>query len=333
MTIPTYRDSRRPLRLATGCLLAFALLQPARFAAAQPAPANTPPLGEVEVEASGEAAYAEAMRTVLVRVTGRRSAAEDPLFLPLLQEARRYVQIYRPPAGGAAARITLDAAAIERALVQLGQPVWSRERPLVLGVITAAPTGADPVAVRAELERAAGERGLPLRLVAAAAAGLAAGTAVTTESALLAARRAGAGALLLGEADGDAWQWTLFDGAAASVFHGETTAGVEGAADTLALGSQAVAAQPVGSAEFRVRGVRSLKDYADLQRILDSQPAIRSAELVASGAEGAWFRVEVAGGTAGLAEALAAQPRLRREGGGREGGGNEPLRYVFAGGT
>lgn len=324
MTISTYRDPRCSLRLASGCLLALALLLPARPVLAQQTPIGPATLGEVEVEASGEAAYAEAMRTALVRITGRRAAAADPQFASLLQEARRYVQIFRPPAGASAARITLDAAAIERAVVQLGQPVWSRDRPLVLAVVTSAPAAADPSVVRTQLERAASERGLPLRLMAAVAAGLAAGTAITAENALLAARRAGADALLLGEADGDGWQWTLFDGAAATVFHGEVTAGVEGAADTLALSSQAVAAQPVGSAELRVRGVRTLKDYADLQRILDSQAAIRSAALVASAADGAWFRVEVAGGAAGLAEALAAQPRLRRE-----GGADEPLRYVL----
>jgi hypothetical protein len=319
MTIPFPRDFRLHLRLATGCALALVSLAGLSAAATQ-----TVSIGEVEVDSSGEAAYTDAMRAALVRVTGRRSAAGDAALAPLVQDARRYVQIFRPAAGGASARVTLDAAAIERAVAQLGQPVWSRERPLVLGVITSAPAGADAATVRARLERAAVERGLPLRLGAAAAVGLAAGAAASPEAALLAARRAGADVALVGEADGGDWQWTLFDGATATVFHGDVTAGIEGAADTLALGSQAAVAQPLSSTEFRIRGVRSLKDYADVQQILESQPAVRSAELFAADDEGAWFRVEVAGGPTGLAEALASQPRLRRE------GGDDSPRYRYA---
>ncbi len=272
-------------------------------------------IGEVEVQSTGDAAYVEAMRAAIVRTTGRRSAATDPAFATLIQDARRYVQIFRPPTGGNLARITLDVVAIERAIAALGQTTWSRERPVVLGVITAAPEGADPGTVRAQLERAAIERGLPLRLSSAAAAGVTPGTVVTPEAALLAARRAGADVALVGAADGAEWQWTLFDGASATVFYGDVAAGVEGAADTLALGSLAAVAQPLGEAEFHVRGVRSLKDYADVQKLLVAMPAIKSADLVATDAEGAWFRVEVSGGAAGRAEALATQPRLKREGG------------------
>jgi hypothetical protein len=318
MTIPFPREFRLHLRLATGCALAFMALGALPAAATQ-----TVSIGEVEVGSSGEVAYADAMRAALVRVTGRRSAASDPAFAPLIQDARRYVQIFRPAAGGASARVTLDAAAIERAVAQLGQPVWSRERPVVLGVITSVPAGAEAGTVRSRLERAAIDRGLPLRFAAAAGAVLAEGAAASPEAALLAARRAGADVALVGEADGDDWQWTLFDGATATVFHGDVTAGIEGAADTLALGSQAAVAQPLSSTEFRIRGIRALKDYADVQKILESQPAIRSAELIAADDEGAWFRVEVAGGPAGLAEALASQPRLRRE------GGDDPPRYRY----
>src|SRR6202050_5766174 len=46
-------------------------------------------------EAAQTAAFQNAMRTVLIRVTGRRSADEDPALGPLLTNARRYVQQYR----------------------------------------------------------------------------------------------------------------------------------------------------------------------------------------------------------------------------------------------
>lgn len=272
-------------------------------------------IGEVEVESSGEAAFQEAMRVALVRLSGRRSAADDPVFEALVRDARRYVQIVRPAANGMQARITLDTAAIERAMQGLRQAVWSLERPLVLGVVTTAPAGADPAKVREALERAASERGLPLRLSAAASVGLVSGRAVGPEVAIDAARRSGADVALIGEADGAEWQWTLFDGATATVFQGGPTAGVEGAADTLALNSLATASRPLSETELRVGGVLSLKDYAEVRRMLIALPVVKSAELVAAEGDGAVFRVEVAGGAAGLAEALAAQPRLRRESG------------------
>jgi len=270
-------------------------------------------VGEVEVESSGDAAFQEAMRIALARLSGRRSAADDPVFESLVRESRRYVQIVRPPSNGSAARITLDAVAIERAMQGLGQPVWSRERPLVLGVVTSAPAGAEAAQVRAELERAATERGLPLRLSSATALGWTAGRKVTPEAALEAARRSGADAALVGEAEGTEWLWTLFDGVTATVFQGGSTAGVEGAADVMALNSFAAIAQPVAEIEVRIGGVLTLKDYAEVRRILIALSAVKSAELVAAEGDSALFRIEVAGGVAGLAEALASQPRLRSE--------------------
>jgi len=313
MTMPFTSAFRRLQTRRAGCLATLALAS-CMLLAKQVTGTQTVVIGEIEVQAAGETAYVEAMRAALVRATGRRSAATDPAFAPLLQDARRYVQIFRPATGSNPARITLDIVAIERAIAALGQTTWSRERPVVLGVITTAPEGADPALVRAQLERAALDRGLPLRLVSAAAAGITPGVTVTPEAALLAARRAGADVALVGAADGAEWQWTMFDGASATVFYGDIAVGVEGTADNLALGSLAAVAQPLGEAEFHVRGVRSLKDYADVQKILIAMPAIKSADLVATDADGAWFRVEVSGGAAGLAEALATQTRLKREG-------------------
>jgi hypothetical protein len=66
----------------------------------------------------------------------------------LIDSAERYVQIFRPATTEAPAAVTLDDLAIERALDELGEPVWPRERPVVLGVILSAPPGADPAQVR-----------------------------------------------------------------------------------------------------------------------------------------------------------------------------------------
>lgn len=319
MTIPLQRALLRWRCLAVGLAVVLVSLVPSASAMQSVA------IGEVAVLSSGEEAYAEAMRVVLVRATGRRSAAADPLLAPLVRDAQRYVQILRPASPGNPARITLDAAAVERAIIALGQSVWSRQRPLVLVVVTQPPAGADATLVREQLERAAIERGLPIRLSSATAAGLTAGTTVSAEAALLAARRAGADVALIGEADGQDWQWSLVDGAAVTVFNGDASAGIEGSADTLSLGSLAVLAQPIAEAGLLITGIRSLGDYAEVQRILSASPAIKSAALVAADADGARYLVEVAGGAAGLGAALANQSRLRRE-----SGRNESPRFRFS---
>lgn len=296
---------RRPRAWLAGVAL---LLCAASVSAAQPAA-----IGEVTVQSTGEAGFAEAMRIVLVRLTGRRAAATDPALAPLVRDARRYVQIVRPATGSSAPRITLDAAAIERSLLALEQPLWARERPLVLGVIATAPAGADAAATRAALESAAHERGLPLRLMSASSAGLTAGSAVDASAALAAARRAGADVALLGEADGAEWQWTLFDGVAPAVFTGGVTAGIEGAADTLAIGAQAAIAQAVETTTLRVVGVATLQDYADVQRVLAGLLGVRAVGVRAVESDSAVFEVQLPGGAQGLQSALAGSARLRRD--------------------
>ena len=296
---------RRPRAWLAGVAL---LLCAASVPAAQPAA-----IGEVTVQSTGEAGFAEAMRIVLVRLTGRRAAATDPALAPLVRDARRYVQIVRPATGSSAPRITLDAAAIERSLLALEQPLWARERPLVLGVIATAPAGADAAATRTALENAALERGLPLRLMSASSAGLTAGSAVDANAALAAARRAGADVALLGEADGAEWQWTLFDGVAPAVFTGGVTAGIEGAADTLAIGAQAAIAQAVETTTLRVVGVATLQDYADVQRVLAGLLGVRAVGVRAVESDAALFEVQLPGGAQGLQSALAGSARLRRD--------------------
>lgn len=296
---------RRPRAWLAGVALLFCAVS---VPAAQPVA-----IGEVTVQSTGDAGFAEAMRIVLVRLTGRRAAANDPALAPLVRDARRYVQIVRPATGNSPPRITLDAAAIERALLALEQPVWSRERPLVLGVIATAPAGADAAATRTALDNAALERGLPLRLMSASSAGLTAGMNVDATAALAAARRAGADVTLLGEADGSEWQWTLFDGVAPAVFTGGVTAGIEGAADTLAIGAQAAIAQAVETTTVRVIGLASLQDYADVQRVLAALLGVRAVGVRSVESDAAIFDVQLPGGAQGLQSALAGSTRLRRD--------------------
>lgn len=289
-------------------------------------------IGTVQVQASVPAdAYGEAMQWVLVRLTGRRSAISDPALQPLLQNSERYVQIFRPVSDEASAEVTLDDLAIERALDELGEPVWPRERPVVLGVILSAPIGAEPGAVREALTQAALQRGLPLELASAATAGLNRSEPVGAGEALAAARRLGASAALVAEAIGNEWQWTLYQSAAGAPsvrFQGDVSSGVEGAADTLALGSQAMSLQPISEVELIVTGVSDLMTHGAVRRALGNRVAIKNVDLLEVGSTSLRFRVQVSGGQRGLVSSLESDSSWQRElvNGPQSSG---PLRYRF----
>jgi hypothetical protein len=295
----------------------------ASFAAPPAAATRAVRATEVTVPSSGNAAFVDAMRLALVRLTGRRDADQDPAFAALLADPRRYAQIVRPsPAGGT--QVTFDPAALERAVLAAGRGVWPRERPVALVVVAQPPPGADAGAVRASLEEASNERGLPVQLSSAASAGLVG--EVTAEAALGAARRLGADVALVGRADdASRWSWTLYGPGAPQTFEGGASAGVHGAADALARTSEGVAAQPEAETRVRIDGVRSLRDYVQVARLLSATAGVRSVSVLEVDAAAATWRVLVRGGAEGLRTALGVNSQL--EAGGVDGAGTPTFRY------
>ena len=267
--------------------------------------------GEVTVPFTDPgSAFPEAMRIALVRLTGRRDADQDPALAPLVADARRYVQIFRPVAGGT--QVTFDAGAIERVVAAAGRSIWPRERPVALVVIVQPPAGADAAAVRRSLEETASQRGLPVVLAAAQSAGL--GADADAATAMAAARRLGADVALLGQADASdpsGWRWTYFAAGARESYAGGVTAGIHGAADRLAAATQAVMQQPELDALVQVSGVTSLRDYAQVSRLLAATAGVRGVALLEAADGVAVYRVLARGGGDGLAAALSAHSRLR----------------------
>jgi hypothetical protein len=171
---------------------------------------------------------------------------------------------------------------------------------------------------------AAEQRGLPLRLSSASAAGLRADSAPSAAALLEAARRAGADMALIGEADGTDWQWTLVDASASTVFPGDVTAGVEGAADVLALASQSILSQPLAITRLRVTELASLKEHLATERSLAGLIGVKQVEVVEVGSRTAVFEVHSAGGERVLIEALKGNAKLVRDGASRD-----PLVYRY----
>ena len=131
-----------------------------------------------------QAALQAAMARLLIRVTGSRGAPLDPTVQPLVASPDRYLSSEGTDRQGRAL-VGFSRGEIERALRELGLPVWGPERPLtvlwvavddgvggraLLGAGEAAEFGAPPTpamtalleTVREEIVTAADERGLPI---------------------------------------------------------------------------------------------------------------------------------------------------------------------------
>ncbi len=282
----------------------------------------TAPLSD-HSEAAQSAAFQNAMRTVLVRVTGSRSADEDAALAPLVGNARRYVQQYRPAADGLL-WIAFDGAAIERWLVQNGQPVWGRDRPATF-VWLAAQTGTqsgvvitaeDTSELKTSIDSVASQRGLPLIWPSAADvqknhldyAAVNGGSASVLADI---AHRLGADAVLIGRANGNtaaaAVRWTHLFEDHSSEYSGAPE-GVNRAADLYAgMFAASGNLQPV---DIEVTGIADLHDYASLETFLESQTFISHLSVQELSGDSVRFRLAARGGADSLKRSLALSGRL-----------------------
>jgi uncharacterized protein DUF2066 len=222
-------------------LVARAVLVVAALGGAVPAPAaGVPQLFAVLVpDADAQRAVQQAMRVVLVRLTGTRDAVTDPALSPLVDDAAHFVRLQRTTTGGAT-QVIFDDLNLRAGIAAAGRSVWDLDRPL-LQVWLPPSDGATLESLRAQLTSAAQERGLPLLIGTDAAA--ADGAAL-----LAAARHAGANAALLAQPAPDSpgtWQWTLVAPDVDGHWVGSVATGIDGAADALVRSTPGVTAVKV----------------------------------------------------------------------------------------
>jgi hypothetical protein len=300
-------------------------------------------LFEVEVEARGEdeaarnAAFRDAMKTVLKRLV-RRESLDAPGARALLVEAPRYVRQFAPaPSAGASAparlRVAFAGPALLQALGARGIPAWGAQRPDVLvwlvvdenaqrrWAVDAAPD------VAALLEQAAGERGLPLRLPnldeadrrALSVDDVAGGA---DEAIRAASTRHGDAAILSGylthkaenvweaawrfDRDGETRHWNEKAATLPQALRG----GFAGAYDALA--SLYLSAETAESAvlEVEIVDLRGAADFQRARRILQSLDGARGVEPVRLAPDAATFRLELPGGQEALSRRFAARGEL-----------------------
>jgi len=264
-------------------------------------------------EAAQTAAFQAALRIVLVRVTGSRTADEDAVFAPLVTNARRYVQQFRT-AQDNQLWVSFDGAALERWLTQNGQPLWGPERPSTL-VWLSVPTGPQSSAVvsaddaselKDAIDAAALLRGIPLVWPPAGSANAAANAPADV------AHHLGAEGVLVGRANSAAAtaavRWTLQFQDRSSEFSGAVD-GVNRAADLYAgLFAASGALAPV---DIEVGGVAGLREYASVQGYLESLSFITHVGVLALSADTVRFRLTTRGGIESLAHALSLNGKLQ----------------------
>ena len=284
-------------------------------------------------EAAQTAAFQGAMKTVLIRVTGRRNADEDPALSSLVSNARRYVQQYRAAPDGQL-WVAFDGPAIERWLTQNGQPLWGHERPttlVLLGVQTGAQSGSvvtteDSSDLKSAIDAAATARGLPLVWPSGAElqkfhidyAAVSTGSPSTFAEI---GRRMGSDGVLIGRASSASAnaniRWTHLYQDRSSEYSG-TLEGVNRAADLYAgLFAANGAAVPV---DIEVSGLNDLRDYASLESYLESLTSlILHVSVESLSGDTVRFRLSTRGGLDSLQRALSLNGRLQPVAAGENG--------------
>jgi len=282
------------------------------------------PVRVYEVDLRGgqtPAALQDAMREALVRATGRRESANDPAFASLIANAPSYVKSYASGPRGES-QVVFDSTKVETAIMEAGRVAWDQNRPFTLVVLSPTPARAVQDAARLTLDQVAMQRGLPITLVPLAIAD-ANGTELDRDALMQLAQRYGGDAVLVGKGDpsiADApLQWTLYTNFSSQSWSGSLQAGIDGTVNDLAPPPGASLAEAEATTLVRIEGVSNLNDYAAIERLLQSMPGARRANLVEVSGSSASFSVTVRGGTEAIDHALTGSGRFVRSGASNSG--------------
>lgn len=279
-----------------------------------------------------EAAFRQAMRDVLVRVTGRGDAPELENLAPLVAGASRYVKSFRRAPGGMLA-VSFDGPAIEDAVDASGLAFWDNQRPVTLvwlaldrggdrrALVSSSDTSAEKSRVDADAER----RGLPLvwpdagdDLVRAMQEAWSGNQDALRDS----ARRYGADGVLIGRARLSApgrfdVNWTFSSPGADGSASGDLEAGPALAAERYAGVYAARGAAQRTDQVVTVTGIASLEGYASAMRTLAKLPPVRGVAVDEVTPDGVSFRVHVRGDPGSLHQAIQRDGRLQAVDSGR----------------
>jgi uncharacterized protein len=274
------------------------------------------------IEQSRDTAFVEALKSVAVKVSGRRDAASR--LGPAANSPRQYVQRFAFTTDNQL-QVAFDSGSIDRLLSEAGLPIWGRERPATLVLLNI--PGADgssnwldasyPAPERDAMLRTARLRGVPLTwptLSAEDRGALAGASSASAPQLMQLASRSNANAVLLGQGRRDATgalsvRWTLVSDDGAADASGSVEEGVHLAADTFGR-VYAAAGGSLGAVSIEVAGIRNLDEYASTLNYLEGMTLVRSVALEQVVGETMRFQLAVRGDTATLRRALALDSKL-----------------------
>jgi hypothetical protein len=277
-----------------------------------------------------QAAFAEALRLVLVKVTGRAAAGEDARLLQSLGDPASLVQQFRRDgAGNLWARF--DAAELRRRLAAAGIPNWGEERPLTVVwlaydtgtgerdvLASAGAEGAVSEALRRDLLAAADARGVPVLLPLRDSQEIAAVSYADlwgefSDRVVSASERYRSDAILVGRARlfpaplTDV-QWTLLLGEERMEWRGTVADGPRGLAERLGQRLAATAAPvPAGPVRLAVSGIGSLAQYGEVLGYLRGLDVIEDCSVAYVDGDTMVFDLQLRADRAQLQRALAAR--------------------------
>ncbi|MEM9208795.1 MAG: DUF2066 domain-containing protein [Pseudomonadota bacterium] len=286
------------------------------------------------------AAYADALKVILVRITGREGAADDEDLIALFPTPQQYVQRFRRGPDDTQI-VTLDGTAIENILRGAGYPVWGIDRPLTLvwlavdrgpdgrSVIAAddpdfalpdMPTADADRALRERILEAAERRGLPVLFPLMDAEDREAITFSDIwggfdDVLLRASRRYGASSILVGRIRDEGFldnRFTYFFGNEQITWTAGAGTAIDLMADELASQFAYAGNAPVESVALNVSGVDSVAAYGAVQRLLKGLTVIERFQIETVAGSEVRYLIDVQGGEERLASALQFSGVLTR---------------------
>ena len=348
--------SPAPTRFTLPSILALVVLAVAL--ASRPAPCAEVVVYEAEVPWSDQDAadranaFRQALRQVLVKVTGVRRIADSELLDRLVENAQGLVQQYQLRTVAVRHGETIvqeprlwarfDETAVDRLVGEAGLSVWGRTRPSVLVWVasgfggTQRMVGSEDAEEIAEIIRNGAEsRGIPLVLPLLdledqALAGPPEFWIVAEDRIRAASERYQPGGILIGRIDGGVlWeaQWSLLLPGAAQrwtsegdVFDLVVDEGVQEAIDALA--AHFVSAVPEAGHStivVSVSGVHDFMGYARTMRYLESLDEVESIDVLAVVSGRLRLGLKLRTGVAGLRGLVALGSTLAEDGGKLDG--------------
>lgn len=262
------------------------------------------------VQTTRDAAFVDALRTVVIRVSGQRDA---PTKLgATLNNPRQYVQKFGFTSEGVL-EVGFDSVSIDRLLTNAGLPIWGRERPAVLVLLeitdangTHLVDAQSPNSDRDPLNAVARDRGVPLRWPTSDVQ-VTLVTASSTDELLQLAAKFGANAVLAGHRADGGVRWRLISSDGVSETVGTPEDGVQFAADRFAQNFAASGSQTL---ELEISGITNLDAYASTLNYLEGMTLVRAVSLEQVSGDQMRFRLAVRGDADTLRRAIALEDRL-----------------------